>query len=69
MSNNADIITQKSDIVEKLNALTNYDPAIAHAQADTLLVEALRVLGANDVADAYCAAQDRIGFFCSEWGD
>lgn len=53
----------KEEYVEQLNKLTYYDQEVSHAEADDLLVAALRDAGWGEVADAYEKAQDRVGFW------
>jgi hypothetical protein len=56
-------------IISKLNDLgSEYRDFLqedAHKQADELLLEALRVVGAHKVAGAYEAAREAIGFYYS----
>lgn len=40
-------------IVEKMDGISGQDPDADHGYADNLLLEALRVAGRGDVADAY----------------
>jgi hypothetical protein len=53
------------DIIKQLNE-NNGDSETAHANADLLLLDALRIVGGeygNDIADAYEACEQRIGFW------
>ena len=56
------------DIIKQLNDVECGDSEMAHSNADDLLVEALRIVGGeygNDIADAYEACEDRVGFWYS----
>lgn len=53
----------KQETIDSLNALSNRDKELAHSDSDDLMLEALRLAGWNDVAEAYDAARDRIGFW------
>ena len=53
----------KDEIIERLNALTDGDPEEAHSEADKLVTDALFLAGMNDVAEAYLAAMNRVGFW------
>ena len=53
------------DIIKQLNE-EHGDNEVAHINADSLLLEALRLTGGeygNDIADAYEAYEERIGFW------
>ena len=53
-----------SKFVARLEAIgISDDPEGGHVEADDILVEALRALGANDIADAYEKLKD--GFWYS----
>lgn len=54
------------DAIKQLNEMNGMDVEMAHANADDLLIEALRITGGkygNDVADAYLECRERIGFW------
>ena len=51
-----------SAIVTKLDALDG-DAERSHAEADKLMQEAFRLLGAKEVADAFERASERVGFW------
>jgi hypothetical protein len=51
------------EAINKLNALTNGDPEVAHAQADDILAAWVKANGGEQVAAAYEAAGDRVGFW------
>lgn len=48
--------------VELLQSLGAGDPEAAHVKADSYLLNALDELGAGDIADAFEACEERIGF-------
>ena len=50
-------------IVARLNTLSDLDVESSHIEADNLLLEALRFLGAEDVAKAYEDLRERQGFW------
>lgn len=50
-------------IIDEIRALKGRDKERDHCDADDLLCEALRLLGGGDVADAYEAACERVGFW------
>ena len=54
------------DTIKQLNEMQSMDVEMAHANADDLLIEALRLTGGeygNDIADAYEACKERVGFW------
>lgn len=51
------------EAVKLLEALSSIDPETSHVLADQVLVDFLRSNGFADVADAFDAASDRIGFW------
>jgi predicted GNAT family N-acyltransferase len=51
------------EAVNKLEQLDDRDPEQAHLDADAILVEFLASQGFGTVADAYCKAQEYIGFW------
>ena len=53
----------KKEVIERLNELTDGDPESAHSEADRLITDALLIAGMRDVAEAYIAARDRVGFW------
>lgn len=53
----------KEEIIAELNALTGGDPETDHGTADDLLCEYLEVSGSPEVAAAFRAAQERVGFW------
>lgn len=55
--------TRLKQIVVELQAMDGCDPEAAHARADWLMCEALRLLGAGDIADAFLDARNRLGFW------
>ena len=59
----AEKILTTVEVIERLNALTKGDPEIAHGEADDLLIAFLRWSGHSNVADAWVAACDRVGFW------
>ena len=55
--------TTKEEVLSRLEALTYDDPEGAHYEADRLLMDALLLVGMNDVVTAYLEAKDRAGFW------
>lgn len=51
------------EVVDRLNALPGADQESEHAEADSLLMDALRLVGGHEIADAFNAASDRVGFW------
>lgn len=51
------------EVVDRLNALNGHDQEADHVEADSLLKDALRLVGGHEVADAFNAASDRVGFW------
>jgi hypothetical protein len=56
-------VTPAQEAVAKLNALTSHDPETAHGRADEILCEFIRSIGHAEVAEAFEAAADRVGFW------
>lgn len=50
-------VASLSQITTSLNALTNDDPEMDHGVADDLLLAAVIILGADEVAQAYIDAR------------
>lgn len=61
MESQIDKIVKK--YVELLQSLGAGDPEAAHVKADSYLLNALEELGAGDIADAFEACDERIGFW------
>jgi len=53
----------KEEAIEKLNAVEEGDNEFAHIEADRILVQFLTDNELKDVADAFRAAEDRVGGF------
>lgn len=53
---------ERQNIIDKLNGLSG-DNEQSHFDADTFLLEALRLAGYNDIASAWLAASERIEFW------
>jgi hypothetical protein len=51
------------EAVKRLNALNEDDPESAHSNADDILLMVLDTNGLKEVADAYKAAQRKVGFW------
>ena len=49
--------------VAMLGELTDYDPEIAHRQAEDLIYVFLASAGFKEVADAFIKARNRVGFW------
>jgi hypothetical protein len=55
---------KKRELILQFEAMEyGSDEEAAHGTADDLLIEFLREIGYEDVADAYEAARDRVGFW------
>lgn len=51
------------EAIEQLNDLADHDPEVAHSEADSILIAALRSNGLSEVADAWDACCRRVGFW------
>lgn len=62
MKETADPMTELRAI-EELDTLDGFDPEEAHTDAESILLAFLRHAGYTRVADAFEAANDRVGFW------
>lgn len=51
------------EAIEKLTAFQDGDPEQAHGDADDILLAVLRSNGLSEVADAWDACRERVGFW------
>ena len=51
------------EAIEKLNAFQDDDPEEVHGDADDILLAVLRSNGLSEVADAWEACRERVGFW------
>lgn len=51
------------EAIQKLNAFQDGDPEVTHGDADDILLAVLRSNGLSEVADAWDACRDRVGFW------
>jgi hypothetical protein len=56
-------VTPAQEAVAQLDALSWNDPETAHGRADEILCEFIRAIGHAEVAVAFEAAADRVGFW------
>jgi hypothetical protein len=56
-------MTPAQEAVAKLQALTGHDPEEEHGDAEEILCEFIRAIGHAEVADAFEAAANRVGFW------
>lgn len=51
------------EVVDRLKDLDGGDPGRDRAEADELLLDAIRLVGGHEVAEAWTKAHDRVGFW------
>lgn len=54
---------ERQQIIDELNGLGSGDNESDHADADSILLEALDLAGYQDIANAWRRTRDRIGFW------
>lgn len=55
----------RQDAKRRLDKLTDDDPESAHGRAEDIICQFLKDNGFGDVAEAFEAARDRVGFWYS----
>ena len=54
---------QRTELLKRLDALTDADQEHSHSEADDILCDALLLCGEVQIAEAWRAARRRIGFW------